>query len=175
MKKAEIDPTFNLPYEENEIRLKGIIYFAVGLVLLIVVTFGLMWSLLRVLRDYRSENLGQQNPMAMNEKERLPAEPRLQMAPGFGVDTERGRVNLELTYPQSEYRIIREEWDKELEKGQKDQATGSYSVLPIDQAKEKVLEGNPKVKAGSDAAILEQSRMYITDASSGRVLGEKRR
>jgi len=38
-----------------------------------------------------------------------------------------------------------------------------------------VLEGNPKVKAGSDAAILEQSRMYITDASSGRVLGEKRR
>lgn len=175
MKKAEIDPTFNLPYEENEIRLKGIIYFAVGLVLLIVVTFGLMWSLLRVLRDYRSENLGQQNPMAMNEKERLPAEPRLQMAPGFGVDTERGRVNLELSYPQSEYRVIREEWDKELEKGQKDPATGSYSVLPIDQAKDKVLEGNPKVKAGSDPAILEQSRMYITDASSGRVLGEKRR
>jgi len=113
--------------------------------------------------------------MAMNEKERLPAEPRLQMAPGFGVDTERGRVNLELTYPQSEYRVLRDEWDKELEKGQKDPATGSYSVLPIDQAKEKVLEGNPKVKAGSDAAILEQSRMYITDASSGRVLGEKRR
>ena len=175
MKKTEVDPTFNLPYEENEIRLKGIIYFAIGLVVLIVVTFGLMWSLLRVLRDYRSENLGQQNPMAMNDKERLPAEPRLQMAPGFGVDTEKGRMNLELSYPQSEYRVLREEWDRELEKGQKDAGTGSYSVLPIDQAKEKVLESNPKVKAGADAAILEQSRRYITDASSGRVLGEKRR
>jgi len=175
MKKTEIDPTFNLPYEENEIRLKGIIYFAIGLTALIVVTFALMWALLHVLRDYRAENLGQQNPLAMSEKERLPAEPRLQMAPGFGVDTEKGRVNLELSYPQSEYRVLREEWDRELEKGQKDAATGSYSVLPIDQAKEKVLESNPKVKAGSDPALLDQSRMYITDASSGRVLGEKRR
>ena len=46
------------------------------------------------------------NPLAMSDREQLPPEPRLQMAPGFGVDTEKGRVNLELSYPQSEYRTL---------------------------------------------------------------------
>ena len=86
MKKTEVDPTFNLPYEENEVRLKGIIYFWVGLLALIVVTFGLMWALINVLRDYNKQNQEPAGPLAMTEKERLPPEPRLQMAPGFGID-----------------------------------------------------------------------------------------
>lgn len=175
MKKVEVDPTFNLPYEENEIRLKGIIYFAIGLTALIVVTFGLMWTLLNVLRDYNRENQEPRSPVAQTEREQLPPEPRLQMAPGFGVDTEKGRVNLELSYPQSEYRVLHEEWLKVWEHGQKDPKTGTASVLPIDEAKEKVLAGSLKVRAGASADILEQSRMYFTDASAGRRLGEKRR
>src|SRR4051812_30711096 len=84
----------NTPYEENEIRLKGIIGFGIGLVLLIVITFGLMWALLSVLKDNFYEPSS--NPMAMTEREKLPPEPRLQLAPGFGVESEKGRVNLEL-------------------------------------------------------------------------------
>ena len=38
---------FDKPYEQNLIGLQGIIYFAVGLFLLIVITFGLMWALER--------------------------------------------------------------------------------------------------------------------------------
>jgi hypothetical protein len=175
MKKVEVDPTFNLPYEENEIRLKGIIYFWIGLTALIVVTFGLMWMLLNVLRDYNRENQEPRSPVAQTEREQLPPEPRLQMAPGFGVDTDKGRVNLELTYPQSEYKTLHAEWLKLWEHGQKDDKTGTASVLPIDEAKEKVLAGNLKVKAGATGDILDQSRMFITYASAGRRLGEKRR
>jgi hypothetical protein len=175
MKKTEVDPTFNLPYEENEIRLKGIIYFWVGLLALIVVTFALMWALISVLRQYNHENQEPAGPLAMTEKERLPPEPRLQMAPGFGIDTDKGRVNLELSYPQSEYHTFRDEWARMWENGQKDPQTGAVSVLPIEQAKQKVLEGNPKVATNADPDILTRSRMYVTDESSGRVAGEKRR
>src|SRR2546423_85055 len=175
MKKTEIDPTFNVPYEENEVRLKGIIYFGVGLAALIVVTFALMWALINVLRDYRMENAEAPNPLAMTDKERLPPEPRLQEAPGFGIDTQKGRINLELSYPASEYKAFHNEWLRLWELGEKDEKTGAISVLPIDQAKEKVLQSNLKVKAGVDPDMLLKSRMYYTDASSGRVQGEKRR
>ena len=102
----------NKPYEDNEIRLKGIFGFAIGLVLLIVITFGLMWALLNVLKDYSKENAGPVNPMAMSEKEHLPPEPRLQLAPGFGVESEKGRVNMELQAPSAEYRELRRQWDQ---------------------------------------------------------------
>ena len=36
----------NIPYEQNDIQLKGIFGFAIGLFLLIVITFGLMWAFL---------------------------------------------------------------------------------------------------------------------------------
>ena len=42
---------FEQPYEQNMIGLKGIIYFGIGLMLLIIVTFGLMWALLNVLKE----------------------------------------------------------------------------------------------------------------------------
>ena len=175
MKKTEIDPTFNLPYEENEIRLKGIIYFWIGLVALIVVTFALMWALISVLKDYNKENTPAAGPLAMSDQERLPPEPRLQLAPGFGIDTDKGRQNLELMAPASEFRVFRDEWTRLWEDGQKDPKTGAVVILPIDQAKEKVLASNPKVAANVDPDMLMKSRMYVSDESSGRVAGEKRR
>ena len=100
------------PYEENEIRLKGILGFAIGLVLLIVITFGLMLLFVNVLKDDARKSADPPNPLAMSDKERLPPEPRLQLAPGFGVDSDKGRVNLELLAPQSEYRELRVQWEQ---------------------------------------------------------------
>lgn len=96
-KKKHIDTAAELskPYEENEIRLRGIVGFGIGLFFLIVITFGLMWALLKVLKDYSAENADPKNPLAMTDRERLPPEPRLQLAPGFGVDSDAGRVNME--------------------------------------------------------------------------------
>lgn len=164
----------NKMYEENEIQLKGIISFAVGLLLLIIVTFALIWALLNVLGDYfKSDEV---NPMAMSDKERLPPEPRLQAAPGFGVDSETGRVNLELRIPQAEYRELRKQWDDLLENGRKDPKTGMVSVMPIEEAKRKFLEQNVKAKSGAEAdAVLSASREFVSEAGSGRIGSQKRR
>lgn len=163
-------------YEGNEIQLKGIVYFGVGLTALIVVTFALMWALLNVLEDYNEEEKGAGNPMAMTDKERLPPEPRLQLAPGFGFEGEHGRVNLELLAPQAEYRELHRQWMELWKYGQKDRRTGATSVMPIDEAKERLIGQNLKAKAGAEAdAAIQNSQRYLSDASSGRMASEIRR
>jgi len=166
----------NKPHEENEIQLKGILGFAVGLILLIVVTFGLMWAFLNVLKDYNAEASGPKNPMAMSDKERLPPEPRLQAAPGFGVESEKGRVNMELGAPQEEYRELHKQWLDLWEHGKKDAKTGTVAVMPMAEAKEKFLAQNVKAVAGADAdKVVKQSKLHVSDSSAGRLASEMRR
>lgn len=175
-KHASSPGDLNKPHEENDIQIKGILYFGAGLVALIVVTFALMWALINVLGDYHRDNQGQKNPMAAGQIEKLPPEPRLQAAPGFGVDSETGRVNLELREPQAEYRELHKQWVALWEHGEKDAASGMTKIMPIDEAKEKIVAQNPKSKTGPDVeAAFTNSRMYVTDQSSGRMLSEKRR
>ena len=163
-------------YEANDIGLKGIVYFAVGLLLLILITFILIWAFLGKLHEFATENAEPANPMAMSQKERLPPEPRLQAAPGFGVDSPNGRVNLELMAPQSEYRELRKEWDELEKNGRVDPKTGMVTMLPLDVAKEKLLQSNVKARSGADAVkLLKDSHMFVSDSSAGRIAGETRR
>lgn len=167
--------TYEKGYEQNILGFRGIIYFGVGLLLLIVITFALMWALLRVFADDAAKNAAPTHPLMLNERERLPPEPRLQLAPGWGVETANGPTNLELGQPGSEYIEVRKQWDDQWKNGVRDPKTGVTSMLPIEQAKEKVLEQN--VKARNDDASRQEwegSRMYYSDASSGRVASEKR-
>jgi len=176
-KKHEITAAdLDKPYEANEIGLKGIFSFAIGLFLLIVVTFGLMYAFLNVLNDYHKENAGDKNPMIMSEKERLPPEPRIQLAPGFGVESEKGRVNLELHAPQAEYNELKKQWEHIWEHGRKDEKTGMVTIMPIDEAKEKFLSQNAKAKSGAEAEeVFKKSQSYISDSSAGRLASEKHR
>jgi hypothetical protein len=166
------------PYEENQIGLRGIVSFAIGLLLLIVITFGLMWALLNVFKNNAEESAkaGPQNPMMMKEIERLPPEPRLQLAPGFGVDSEHGKVNLELNAPASEYLELRKQWETMWLKGAKDEKTGTVTMLPIEEAKQRFLSQNAKAKNDpASAELWSNSRSYISDSSAGRLASEKRR
>ncbi|MBK6749907.1 MAG: hypothetical protein KA956_11510 [Pyrinomonadaceae bacterium] len=178
-KKHEMTPAdLEKAYEANEIGLKGILGFAIGLFFLIVITFGLMYALLNVFIDNNkaTETAGPQNPLRMTDKEKLPPEPRLQSAPGFGVDSEKGRVNLELREPQAEYRELMKQWEVIWKNGKKDAKTGTVTMLPIDEAKAKLLTQNVKAKTGPEAeAILKSSHMFISDASAGRMASETRR
>jgi hypothetical protein len=114
--------------------------------------------------------------MGMTDTERLPPEPRLQLAPGFKVESEQGPNNLELAPPNAEYLAMRKQWEDMWLRGEKDPKTGVVSVLPIEEAKAKLVEQNVKARA-DDAGkqSFENSRLYFTDASSGRVAAEKRR
>ena len=166
----------NKGHEENQIGLKGILGFAIGLVGLIVITFGLMWAFLGALKDNAKETADPQNPLAMSDRERLPPEPRLQLAPGFGVESEKGWVNMELQAPAAEYIELKKQWTELWEHGQKDKKTGIVSIMPVDTAKERFLAESVKAKVGADAEkLLADSRSYISDSSSGRVASEKRR
>lgn len=175
-KNTETINDLNKPYEENEIGLKGIVWFGVGLLLLIVITFVLMWALLNVLNDYTRDNAGPVNPLAMSERERLPPEPRLQLAPGFGVELKTGRVNLELLPPQSEYRELYKQWEDLWEHGSIDAKSGTVIALPIEEAKDQLLSQGVKSRTGADAeAVFEASQMTISESSSGRMASEKMR
>lgn len=131
-------------YEKDRIELRGIVFFVLGLVLLCGVTFGLMRLLQGALEEQAvAGEKGQKSPMMMTREENLPPEPRLQAAPGFGVDEENGRrVNLELREPQSEYRVLQKQWQDVWANGRKDPHTGAEITMPMAEAKEKVIQEN---------------------------------
>jgi hypothetical protein len=167
---------FEQPYEQNIIGLKGIFYFGIGLFLLIVITFALMAALLNVFEDDAKATKQSDNPMAMSETERLPPEPRLQTAPGFGVEGPNGKVNLELMAPQAEYWELHKQWTEMWEHGQKDPHTGVVTSMSINEAKEKFLSQQVKARTGPEAEqAASNSKLYYTDSSSGRRATDKRR
>ncbi|HYJ92784.1 MAG TPA: hypothetical protein VEV84_15850 [Pyrinomonadaceae bacterium] len=169
--------TFEKGYEQNILGLRGIVYFGIGLILLIVITFFLMWALLKVFAEDRAaDEAGQSSPMALSDRERLPPEPRLQLAPGFGIDAQNGRENLELRPPSSEYQEFRKQWFDIWKNGEKDKTTGAVAVLPIEEAKQRLLSQAPKATSDPNAQnYFDNSRLYYSDASSGRVESLKRR
>ena len=167
---------FDKPYEQNLIGLKGIIYFGVGLFLLIVITFALMWVLLVKMDEQFKEEKTSTNPLAMSDQERLPPEPRLQAAPGFRIQSSHDWVNLELKGPQAEYIEYKKQWDEIWEHGEKDPTTGTLISLSIEEAKKKFIAQKAKSRTGEESEkAFERSRMFVSDASAGRVASEKRR
>jgi len=166
--KTEIDP--DATYESNVVGIKGVIYFGVGLFLLIVVTFGLMWVFQYWVLEEQAvtDDKNNQSPMSMTQEEMLPPEPRLQSAPGFGVDTQNGRVGLELREPQAEWEVIRKEWDRLLKDGEK--KDGTVISMPIEEAKEKIIS-DQSIKSVSEAdaeKTLKKSKASVSGANSGR-------
>ncbi len=164
---------FDKAYESNLVGLKGIAYFGIGLFLLIVITFGLMWFLSNVLEEQAVErdNLDK-IPLAMSDIERVPPEPRLQAAPGFGIDSPQGRINLELKAPQSEYRALHAQWETLWTEGQKDPQTGTVVSMPIEQAKAKLLEQTAQTSSGAgkqeEQKVFNESRMLYSTSNAGR-------
>lgn len=172
---------YDRTYEQNIIGFKGIIYFGVGLFLLIVITFGLMWYFLGVLEQQATEaDERDQNPLAFTKEEALPPEPRLQSAPGFGVGQGTDRINLELREPQAEYRALMKQWEEQWENGQKVVgADGKETVvtLPIEEAKKKVLEERAGDAANNKKGeeTLKESRSLVSASSAGRTSSGIRR
>ena len=158
-------------YEENLIGAKGIAYFMIGLLILILVTSLLMWILQSVLEQAAQEDDSQNaNPIVLSDRDQLPAEPRLQAAPGFGVNGPGGFVNLELRPPQAEYRELHKIWVNEWRDGMKDPKTGTVVTMPIEQAKEALLQKNLKAASGPDAERgAAESVKHLSDASAGRM------
>ncbi len=163
----------DVTHEASDVSVSGVAKFVVGLTVLGIVVFVLMWGMFRFLYAQETEKEPDPGPMAMKPEERLPPDPRLQAAKGFGVKLENGEwVNLENREPEAEYRVLREQWELVLKEGARDQS-GKIVTLPIDQAMDKVVGLPSRVKEISEEGPGWRAEDYgidlPTDASSGRV------
>ncbi|HYG80526.1 MAG TPA: hypothetical protein VD861_09075 [Pyrinomonadaceae bacterium] len=165
----------DVSHEASDVNVGSIAKFVIGLFVLTVITFVLMKLLFKVLEDRAAKLDPPPRPMALTEQERLPPEPRLQAAPGFGVDEgPNKRVNLQLREPQAEYNVLRKVWDEVLA-GKPDPRTGKMG-MPIDEAMRRVVEdGSLRSRPpGDNQEQIDLNGMNIPSyQSSGRMM-EKR-
>lgn len=181
----------DVTHEASDVSLGGILKFIVGLTVFGVVVSILMWGLFRFFNSQEVQNEPQPGPMAMSKEERLPPEPRLQSAPGFGVKMEDGKwVPLEKREPQAEYRVLREQWDRKLncQEAEAGHHEGVKAVvehpaepkaedrkqicIPIEEAIQRIVDQKMPTRNASEAG---QDIALPTAASSGRVTGKGNR
>jgi hypothetical protein len=135
----------DVTHEVSDVYISGIAKFVVGLSILMIASFLLMWIMFRVF-DARIKE-PQRSPMALSDKERLPPEPRLQGAPGFGeglektATTESGESGAgnQPKSPLWEITAVRDQWNDVLEHGPVDKDGKRYG-MPIERAKEEILK-----------------------------------
>ena len=144
----------DVTHETSDVQVGSIAKFVLGLSILTVGTFIVLWLMFHFLA--RSETrLEQQHPrptMAQTGNDRLPPEPRLQSAPGFSESLERNKPKTEKEEaaedkdkpkdPLWEIKALREHWKDTLENGPVDQ-NGTRYGMSIKKAKEEVLKQLP--------------------------------
>ena len=161
-------------HETSDINVRGVMTFVVVLTICTIFIALGMWVLFSYFEEQEAKE-PRPGPMALSQEERLPPEPRLQAAPGFDVTLEDGRkVNLGKAAPQSEYILLRQQWEENLKTGLKDQS-GNTVGIPIDAAIEKIVsgEGLPSRVKGAPGKLEDYAISIPTAASSGRETEKK--
>ena len=156
-------------HETSDVNVRGVLTFVVALTLATIAVCVGMWLLFGFFSRQEAKEPGP-GPMALSQEERLRPQPRLQAAPGFEITLESGqKMNLEKSAPQTEYRVLRQQWEENLKTGLKDQS-GNMVGIPIDAAIDKVVSGaglptRAKVATGK---LQDYAISMPTAASSGR-------
>jgi hypothetical protein len=156
-------------HEPSDVSVRGVLMFVVVLTIATAAVCGGM-LLLFTYFDNQAAKAPKPGPMALTDKERLPPGPRLQAAPGFEIKLENGQTeDLKLKPPQTEYQVLRGQWEENLKTGLKDQS-GNVVGMPIDAAIDKVVsgEGLPTQVKGSSGKLSDYAISMPTAASSGR-------
>lgn len=165
-------------HETSDVNIKAILQFTFVLLLIgILVSLLMLWMLsFFEAREVKREQKAPAGPMALTEKERLPAEPRLQAAPGFGDNLDLGEgKNLALLPPDTEFKVLSQRWREVLERGQEDAKTGAVTALPIDQAmKQLVQQGLPSRPAAEGQKTFDQANEVPAYSSAGRTMEVRR-
>jgi hypothetical protein len=169
----------DVTHETSDVNVGGILKFVVGLTILGIMVNVLMYGMFRFFNSQEIAKEPGQGPMAMSKDERLPPEPRLQAAPGFGVKLTSGhQVDLSLKEPEAEYRVLREQWVHQLycKEGPEshEAAVTKHPCMPIDEAIEKLFTGaGLPVRAAEKESGKSSELALPTAASSGRATGFK--
>jgi len=136
----------DVTHETSDVSIRGVATFIVALTIMAIIVHILMWAMFGVLntRDEKTERPA--SPMALSGSERLPPEPRLQAAPGFGEQLNSAAKEAENSKKSDQPRdalweinVLRDQWAATLKDGAKDQ-NGNVVVIPIEDAKKQLLE-----------------------------------
>jgi hypothetical protein len=132
----------DVAHEESDVAVRPLLWFVGGLTAFTIIVCIAMWIMFQYFYHREVSQELKASPLARQGEERLPPEPRLQLAPGHGVTTDDG-VRHNLSYenkpegvpqPQSEYLVVRDEWRRELQDyGWADEKAGTVR-LPMDEA-----------------------------------------
>jgi hypothetical protein len=174
----------------NDVQMRGIIYFLVGLAVMTIVVYLLMILMFNVMDSSERKGPNQNRPFAQ-VRDPLPPEPRLQSAPGFAqkleseaqpkeseTHGEKAQTKDQAEPPKDrtfELEKLQEKWRLDLKEGPRD-GSGKVSGIGIDQAMEQLINENAlPVRAITTASKAEDFGVDMpTAASSGRVT-EKRK
>ncbi|MGI8566632.1 MAG: hypothetical protein ACR2LZ_09150 [Pyrinomonadaceae bacterium] len=171
----------DVAHEVSDVSVGPIAKFVVGLFIFGVVVCVLMLLLFKFFEARAKSNELPPSPVARQGKERLPPEPRLQGAPGFGIEersdvlTAESERKLELREPQAEMKSVRKIWDHDL---------GSYGLvegapgqpgrvrIPIEEAKKLMARREAEKTQGQPTSEEEQNKIegetIPSSSSSGR-------
>lgn len=161
----------DVTHEASDVSVSGVLKFVIALSVLGVAVFVLMWATFRFFYA-QAEKEPNPGPMAMKPEERLPPDPRLQGAKGFGVKLESGEwVNLETREPEAEYRVLREQWERQLNcKSIEGKENASANCTPIETAIDKLLNGGTlRMRATPYKAAEGTDEVAPSSWSSGRM------
>ena len=159
----------DVTHETSDVNVPALLKFVLALTIMTAVVYVLMLFLFSFLNAQEINNEPPAGPMAMSERESLPPEPRLQSAPGFAADLSKSVGDADFQKPKDplwEIRILREQWERDLRDGAKDQA-GRTLGMPIEEAMEKVV-AEQSAKTGANNTTQSDDHLP-TAASSGRV------
>ncbi len=173
----------DVAHEESDVAVRPLLWFVGGLTAFTIIVCIAMWIMFQYFLHREMSQELSASPLARQGDERLPPEPRLQLAPGFGVTTDDGqRHNLSyentpegVPQPQSEYLVVRDEWRRELsEYGWADEKAGTVRV-PVDEAMRRYLQQRQSKQQGqtqqgqspADGAQSAPKEQTPSDSSSG--------
>ena len=143
----------DVTHETSDVQVGSIAKFVVGLFVLTVATYVVLWGMFVFLErnELKIEQQHPRPPMALSGDERMPPEPRLQSAPGFGAKLEHEAASSAEKHeakptpspspkdPLWEIDVLNKQWRDTLEHGPVDEHGKRYG-MPIEKAKEEVLK-----------------------------------
>jgi hypothetical protein len=139
----------DVAHEESDVAVRPLLWFVGGLTFFTIVVCLAMLLMFEFFRGREESQELAASPLARQGAERLPPEPRLQLAPGWEVTDDKGKRQ-DLSYsadnagyvpqPWSEYLLVNEEWRHEMnEYGWADEQAGTARI-PVERAIDRYLE-----------------------------------
>jgi hypothetical protein len=132
----------DVAHEESDVAVRPLLWFVGGLTFFTIIVCGAVLLMFMYFQHREEAQELKASPLARQGAERLPPEPRLQLAPGWNVKTDDGQQH-DLSYaaqtehvpqPWSEYLLVSQEWRGELnDYGWADEKAGTVRI-PVEQA-----------------------------------------